>query len=141
MYTKFETYILRDADRAIIPFDEQNSDYQAVKEWIAAGNVLAEPVGPAHAALVEQAKAEIRIQRQPIISILDGLQSSALVNGDMARAQVIETAKQGLRDLTDLDLSACMTFEDMRLTVKTRYLQLAAALPVEVRKAFSEAVN
>jgi hypothetical protein len=96
---------------------------------------------PTHAQLVAQAKEATRVQRQPIISILDGLQSSAIVHGDMARAEVIEVAKQGLRDITNTDLSDCMTFEDMRQKVKARYIELAMALPADIRKAFSEAIN
>lgn len=96
---------------------------------------------PTHAELVAQAKAETRIQRQPIISILDGLQSSALVKSDTPRALAIETAKQGLRDITDTDLSACVTYEDMRQTIKAAYIALAMALPVDIRKAFSEAIS
>lgn len=105
----------------------------------------ATPIQPAplipHEALVEQAKVAIRIERQPIIGVLDGLQTSAVVKGEGDRALAIETAKQGLRDLTDIDLSACATYEEMRLAVKARYLQLATALPADVRIAFSEAVS
>ncbi len=99
------------------------------------------PPVPPHAVLVEQAKAEIRVQRQPIISVLDGLQVSAIAKGEGANALAIETAKQGLRDLTDIDLSGCAGFEAMRLAVKARYAALAGALPVNVRKAFSEALS
>jgi hypothetical protein len=96
---------------------------------------------PTHAELVAQAKEATRVQRQPIISILDGLQSSAIMHGDMTRAEVIEVAKQGLRDITNTDLYDCMTYEEMRLKVKTRYIELAIALPADIRKAFSEAIN
>ncbi|MEJ7685611.1 MAG: hypothetical protein WKG52_00675 [Variovorax sp.] len=99
------------------------------------------PPGPTHAQLVERAKADTRIQRQPIIVVLDGLQSSALALGNAPRALAIETAKQGLRDITDTDLSAAVTYEDMRLKVKAAYVGLAKALPVDVRLAFSEALK
>ena len=99
------------------------------------------PVQPTLAEVVEQAKAATRIQRQPIITVLDGLQASCLVKGETSRALAIETAKQGLRDITDTDLSACVTYEDMRLTIKAAYLALAMALPLDIRKAFSEAIN
>lgn len=99
------------------------------------------PPGPSHAELVAAAQAATRIQRQPIISVLDGLQASAIVKGEPELALAIETAKQALRDITDIDLSACVTPEDMRVAVKARYQQVAAALPVEVRIAFSEAVS
>lgn len=141
MYTQYPDNIVRD-DGVVIPMDPENAYYQAFLQWLELpGNVASTPIGPTHAELVEQAKAATRIQRQPIISVLDGLQSSAIVKGETARALVIETAKQGLRDITDTDLSACVTYEDMRLKVKARYIELAMALPNDVRKAFSEAIN
>jgi hypothetical protein len=140
MYTLYPDYVLRQSDDARIPLDPENADYQAFVEW-ASDNEPALPTGPTHAELVDQAKAATRIQRQPIISVLDGLQSSAIVKGETARALAIETAKQGLRDITDTDLSACVTYEDMRLKVKARYIELATALPADIRKAFSEAIN
>lgn len=141
MYTVYPTTIMRHLDGASIPIQDDNSDYLAFKEWRDAGGVPDEYQGPSHAALVEEAKAATRIQRQPIISVLSDLQVSAIALGQTARAQVIETAKQGLRDITDTDLSDCTTFEDMRQKIKARYIQLATALPADVRKAFSEAIN
>jgi len=141
MYTVYPTSILRHFDGASIPISDDNADYAAFKAWCDAGGVPDVHKGPTHAELVEEAKAATRIQRQPIIIVLSDLQVSAIALGQTSRAQVIETAKQGLRDITDTDLSDCMTFEDMRLKVKNRYIQLAAALPPDVRKAFSEAIN
>lgn len=129
------------ADGAWIPLDPENTDYAAFIAWQEAGGIPDVPQGPTHAELVEQAKAATRAQRQPIISILDGLQSSAIVKGETSRALAIETAKQGLRDITDTDLSTCQTYEEMRLKVKARYIELATALPADIRKAFSEAIN
>jgi hypothetical protein len=141
MYTVYPTSILRHFDGASIPIADDNTDYMAFKEWRDAGGIPDEYQGPTHAELVEEAKAATRIQRQPIISVLSDLQISAIALGQTSRAQVIETAKQGLRDITDTDLSDCTTFEDMRLKIKNRYIQLATALPADVRKAFSEAIN
>jgi hypothetical protein len=99
------------------------------------------PYEPNIPGLILRAVAEIRTQRQPIIEILDGLQASALTKGEAIRAQVIETAKQGLRDLTNIDLTTCVSYDEMRLKVKTAYFQLAAALPADLRLAFKEATN
>lgn len=140
MYTKFPAYVMRE-DGACIPMDERNSDYQAFLDWEAAGGVANDPPQPTVGELILRAVAEIRIQRQPIIEVLDGLQASSLTKGEATRAQVIETAKQGLRDITDTDLSDCMTYEDMRLKVKAAYIALAVALPFDVRRAFSEAIS
>lgn len=96
---------------------------------------------PTHADLTAVALDEIRAQRQPIIGILDGLQSSALSKSDDASALVIETAKQALRDLTSIDLSACDTYEAMRAAVKIRYAQIVRAAPASVALAFANAVQ
>jgi hypothetical protein len=101
--------------------------------------VLQAPPLPSHAELVEQALQAARKERQPILSVLDGLQSSALATGNGGMATLIETAKQSLRDITSLDLSACVTYEDMRQAFKARYAQLVAAAP-EVAIAFNEVV-
>lgn len=139
-YVLHPSYIDRE-DGARIPLDPQNADYRAFLAWQEAGGVADVPPGPSHSELVDQAKAATRIQRQPIIAVLDGLQASCLVKGEATRAVLIETAKQGLRDITDTDLSACVTYEDMRLKVKAAYIALAIALPSDLRKAFSEAIN
>lgn len=140
MYIDRGTYIERD-DGACIPLDPLNADYQGYLAWVGSGNTASPPPQPAHAELVEQAKAATRIQRQPIIDVLDGLQASALALGNTSRAQVIEAAKQGLRDITQTDLSACTTYEDMRLRVKAAYIGLAMALPADVRLSFSDALK
>ena len=140
MYTDYVTQILRD-DGAWIPFDPLNPDCIAYLLWLSEGNTPRPMPQPSHSELVEIAKAATRIQRQPVISILDGLQPSSLVKGETARALLIETAKQGLRDITNTDLSACTTYEEMRLKVKAAYIALAVALPADIRLAFSEAVS
>lgn len=140
MYTKFPAHVLRE-DGACIPMDERNSDYMAFLDWEAAGGVASPPPQPTLAELILRAVAEIRTQRQPIIEILDGLQASSLTKGEASRAQVIETAKQGLRDLTNIDLTTCTTYDEMRLKVKAAYYALAAALPADLRQAFKEAIS
>ncbi|MDQ0084593.1 hypothetical protein J2W35_004962 [Variovorax boronicumulans] len=139
MYTLYPDHV--DLDGAWIPLDSDNSDYRAFIEWQEAGGIADTPPVPTHAQLVEMAKVLTRIERQPIITMLDGLQASSLALGQTTRAQIIETAKQGLRDITQTDLSACVTFEEMRLTVKAAYIALAAALPADIRKAFSDALK
>lgn len=87
------------------------------------------PAPPTHAQLVAQTLAATRVERQPIISVLDGLQSSALAKGDSATALTIETVKQGLRDITKTDLSACTTAEEMRAAIMGAYAALVQANP------------
>jgi len=96
---------------------------------------------PTHLDLVAQALAETRAQRQPIISVLDGLQASALVKADAATATEIETAKQALRDITKVDLSACVTYDDMKAAMLAAYRAIAAAAPASVQLAFAGALQ
>lgn len=98
-------------------------------------------IPPTHAELVAQTLARARGARLPILSILDGLQASALTTGDTARATAIEAAKQGLRDITKTDLSACTTAEEMQAAIYAAYLAIAQAAPVEVKTAFAQVVS
>jgi hypothetical protein len=139
MYTLYPDFVLR-ADGLRIPMSEENTDFSAYLKWVAEGNTPALPPVPTIAELVWKAKAETRIQRQPIITILDGLQSSALTAGDLPMAQVIETAKQALRDITDLNLFDCTTYEQMKAKTLQRYMQIASASPA-LKSAFKDALQ
>ena len=92
-------------------------------------------------ALLDGAITELRAERQPIIGVLDGLQASALARGDTSAASGIEAAKQGLRDLTKIDLSDCAAYEDMRTKVKLAYHTIVSAAPANVARAFSEVLK
>lgn len=105
-----------------------------------------------HPQLWERAIAEMRTLRQPILLVLDGLQSSALtvamgsedpdaVAAARERASAIELAKQGLRDITKINLSDCTTAEEMREKVGTAYAALVASLPTEIKVAFKESTK
>lgn len=93
---------------------------------------------PQFEELVKQTQATAREMRLPIIGILDGMQSSALTNGDLPRAKAIETAKTGLKNITKVDLSGCATADEMRAAVFAAYLAIAKAAPVEVQTAFAQ---
>lgn len=84
---------------------------------------------------------QARTIRQEIINLLDGMQASAMTLGNTARAQVIETAKQGLRDITKTDLSACTTADQMKAVIMLRYRVIASALPADVITAFKVALS
>lgn len=136
MYVDHGTYI--ELDGAYIPRDIENADFQRFEEWVAAGNVPDGPPQPSLAQLWERAIAEMRRLRQPILEVLDGLQASSLALSQLERAQAIETAKQGLRDITKIDLSACATFEEMGVVVLNAYAAIVSALPADIRAAFKE---
>ena len=91
--------------------------------------------------LLDSAVNTIRTERQKIIGVLDGLQASALASADTPTAVGIEAAKQGLRDLTKIDLSYCATYEDMRSKVKQAYSVIVSAAPASVIRAFSEVLQ
>lgn len=91
--------------------------------------------------LLESAVNTIRLERQKIIGVLDGLQASALASADTATAVGIEAAKQGLRDLTQIDLTDCATREAMETKVKLQYQGIVSAAPATVILAFREVLK
>jgi hypothetical protein len=135
----------------IIPpiFDDKGSEVPIesrfppeVVEQLVEYPPRAEPTpAPTHAQLWERAIAEMRALRQPILLVLDGLQSSAMALDQKDRALVIETAKQGLRDITKLDLSGLTTYDEMRAAVGAAYYTLVASLPTDIKVAFKEATQ
>lgn len=140
MYTQYSDRIVRD-DGAVIPLDQLNADYAAYLVWLAQGNVPTSPEQPSHAQLWERAISEMRALRQPILDVLNSLQTSALTLNQSDRAAVIETAKQGLWDITKMDLSDCTTYEQMRQKVGYAYAVLVASLPDDIRQSFKEATK
>lgn len=91
--------------------------------------------------LLESAVTSIRTERQKIIGVLDGLQASALSVSDTETAVGIETAKQGLRDLTQIDLSDCETQEEMKTKVMQAYHAIVAVAPSNVILAFRDVLQ
>jgi len=132
--------VLRTTDGAIVPMDPANSDCAAYLEWVAAGGVPDLPPQPTRASLLKQAVEQIRHERQPILGVLDGLQASYITKDDKPTAIVIETAKQALRDITKVDLSACETLAEMKAVVLARYALIASASPA-LKSAFAQAVQ
>lgn len=139
MYVNHGTCVQR-ADGAFIPLDPMNSDYAEYLAWLDLGNVPDMPPQPTHAELLKQATTQIRQERQPILGVLDGLQASFITKDDKPTAIVIETAKQALRDITKVDLSACETLAEMKAVVLARYAQIASASPA-LKSAFAQAVQ
>lgn len=85
--------------------------------------------------------AEARSLRTKLFGVLDGLQVSAVVTGNTADAQAIETFKEGARDITAIDLSAALTEQAMRDAVNLEYKTMVAAAPLAVKIAFSQALQ
>lgn len=120
-------------------------DSQGTPQWVVGGALTSTPptLAPVddHADLVAAALDAARVQRQPIIGILDGLQSTALTKGDSATAVEIETAKQALKDITKTDLSGCTTFDEMKAAMLAAYRTIAAAASPSVQLAFAGALQ
>lgn len=141
MYTLYPDCVVRSEDGARIPFfDPGNTDCAAYQAWVSGGNEPDMPPQPTRATLLKQAVAQIRQERQPILGVLDGLQASYITKDDKPTAIVIETAKQALRDITKVDLSACETLAEMKAVVLARYAQIASASPA-LKSAFAQAVQ
>lgn len=130
-----DAWIERWSIDAPIPTMQQLRD--AYDAWLAEEN--------AHARLVEKTLKKARALRPPIMSILDGMQASALVNGTLITvnqqqvplASVIEGCKQALKDLpTTVDLSQCTTQQQMEQVVLQAYLAIVVAAPPEIKSAF-----
>lgn len=109
----------------------------AYDAWLAIEN--------SHPRLVEKTLKKARALRPPIMSILDGMQSSAINNGTtitvnqqaVPLSDVIEQCKQALKDLpTTVDLSQCTTQQQMELVVLQAYHAIVAAAPPEIKSAF-----
>jgi hypothetical protein len=107
--------------------------------FITVGAYVAPPPTPV-ATLAANALAQVRDARTSIISTLDGLQASALTTGDTATAKAIETAKQGLRDITKTDISTCQTAADFAAAYKAAYAKIVAGAPASVLLAFAQAL-
>jgi hypothetical protein len=86
------------------------------------------------AAVLEEARS----LRAPVLSILDGMQVSALTNDEEQQAVTIETLKQGLKDITLIDLSGYTTRPQMRTAIALAYKALADSAPSDVKSAFTD---
>lgn len=107
----------------------------------ATGSIEVEvALAPSLSVLSAEVISLARSQRGPIIAMLDGMQASAITLADMPRAQLIETAKQALRDITKVDLSQCADAAAMKVVIMTRYKAIAAALPADIRTSFAQAL-
>lgn len=136
MYTKEDVGPMKSVAGALVPMSDDERQ-QLADEWNA--NI------PTHAELVAKTLTKARMLRVPIMSILDGMQASALVNAStiqvegqpVSLAAVIEDCKQALKDLPQqVDLSQCTTQQQMEQLVLQAYVAIVAAAPPEIKSAF-----
>ncbi len=98
------------------------------------------PPEPTIADLQAAALAQVRTLRTGFLNVLDGLQSSALATGNAELATQLETAKQGARDITKVDVSTCKTAGDIANAYKTAWATVAAGAPDSVKRLYAEAL-
>lgn len=90
----------------------------------------------------QRATVAIRAQRSPILDALDGIAGRADRRGDAATAKAADDAAQALLDITAWPaFIAAKTYDEMRLAIKTRYGEIAAAAPSSVQTAFREVLG
>jgi hypothetical protein len=90
---------------------------------------LATPPVVDEAAVMAAYLSQFKELRLKALSRLDGRQITAIYQGRTSDAGAVETAKQGLRDMTQHPtVTAATTGEEMRLALKNRYYEISAAL-------------
>lgn len=99
--------------------------------------VLTDPAPTPLPVLIDTAKAKVRTMRVTAFSSLAGIQSEALANGDTKTAKAICSLQDQLRTITDIDLSACKTADDIDAAFASAWLVIAAAAPPAVASAFN----
>ncbi|MES2910634.1 MAG: hypothetical protein V4718_04560 [Pseudomonadota bacterium] len=93
----------------------------------------------------ERVLNEARALRSKLLDVVDGLHGSALtkaiLTGINDDAVAINTFKEGLRDITTIDLTGAASEAEMRILVRDRYKELAAAAPMSVQLEFLKAIK
>ncbi len=91
---------------------------------------------------IDAIKSRARSMREVILNRLTGIQFSQFLAGQTAAVNAIETAKQGLRDITSIEgLAEATTGAEAELAIKNRYYELADALQSAAPTAVSAFVG
>jgi len=120
-------------------FPNTNPDYLAYKQWLAAGGVPEPADASSIAALLEQAKDDLRELRKPMLDAVIGIGWRASVTGNTALSDEAVVLSQALLDITaDPALNAATTYEEMRVAGVTAYKRIAATASPELAIVFRE---
>lgn len=145
-------FYIREINGDAIPADAveiTQEQYVALNSGPMAGRITAEADGypvqivhvpPSLDSLKEAAKEQVRSLRTNVFYTLAGMQSEALANGDTTTAKAIAGIQVKLRELPDIDLSACKTAEDVTAAFTSAWLAIVAAAPLSVVSAFAQVV-
>lgn len=93
---------------------------------------------PSLAKVIEIKKQEVREARKPVFYTLAGMQSEALAKSDGETADAILAIQQALKELPDIDLTACVTEADVNAAFVAAWLAIANSAPANVVSAFNE---
>lgn len=139
-----EGYVIRDGDMKVPivdtpEFPNTNPDYLAYKAWLVAGGVP-EPVDASSvAALLEQAKDDLRELRKPMLDAVNGIGWRASMTGNTALSDETVVLSQALLDITaDPALNAATNYDDMRAAGVAAYKRISATASPELAIVFRE---
>lgn len=120
-------------------FPNTNPDYLAYLQWLADGGVHEPADASSIAALLEQAKDELRELRKPMLDAVNGIGWRASMTGNTALSDEAVVLSQALLDITaDPALNAATTYEEMRVAGTAAYKRIAATASPELAIVFRE---
>ena len=121
-----------------IPLPANESYGWQYEEWRAAGGAPLPADVPSLAELRDLALTGIRIQRAALFLTLAGLQSEALARNNTVEAMAIANLQQGMRDITQLNLSAFTTKAQIDAAFVAAWAVLITVAPQTAKQAFTE---
>lgn len=120
-------------------FPNTNPDYLAYKAWLVAGGVPEPADASSIAALLEQAKDDLRELRKPMLDAVNGIGWRASMTGNITLANEAVALADALLDITaDSALNAATNYDDMRAAGVAAYKRIAATASPELAIVFRE---
>lgn len=113
-----------------VPISDEEAD--AIRAVIAAANV------PPINSLKTNSIGKVKELRRVVFASLAGLQSEALASGDLETASGILPVQEALKNLPQIDLSACQTQADIDATFLAAWKSIVSITPLKVVSAFNE---
>jgi len=114
---------------------------EVVPGWTYSGAAFSAPAGPDLGKLKADSIAQVRALRTAVFSTLAGIQSQSLASGDTDTAKAICGLQESLKLLPEIDLSACLSQDDINTTFTQAWKAIAALAPAAVQTAFREVLG